>query len=135
MLVHLWGPHTIITITWSHMSQFSIKIANSILISNGSIKHLLNKITFIKASKGEKTIATLFCWSTAGSWKHKDFPDPVGIDINTSWFPVTRSKHFYIIQIWKKIWIYIIEMKNTTQISLKYIVLWTFTSFVQLFGM
>lgn len=44
------------------MSQFSIKkIANSILISNGSIINLLNNITFIKASKGEKTIATLFC--------------------------------------------------------------------------
>ena len=115
------------------MSQFSIKkIANSILISNGSIINLLNNITFIKASKGEKTIATLFCWSTAGSWKHKDFPDPVGIDINTSWFPVTCSKHFYIIQIWKKFWIYIMEMK--AQISEKF-VLWTFTSFVQLFGM
>jgi hypothetical protein len=49
------------------ISLFCRGISNYVFISNDGTVYSLNKITFIKASKGEKTIATLFCWSTAGS--------------------------------------------------------------------
>lgn len=43
--------------------------------------------TFIRAINGENTTVTLFSSITAGNWKHNDFPDPVGIETKTSFFP------------------------------------------------
>jgi hypothetical protein len=73
-------------------------------------------------------MATLFSWSTAGSWKHKDFPDPVGIDINTSWVPVTEEN---LGNIHMKEW-------KTYNHNFSFIhILWSihiFTSFTQVFS-
>jgi hypothetical protein len=46
--------------------------------------------TFMRASNGEKTMVTL-SFTTAGSWKHRDFPEPVGMDTNTSCLPVKNN--------------------------------------------
>ena len=59
-------------------------------------------LTFIRAIRGEKTIATLSSWRTAGNWKHSDFPDPVGIETYTSLSPLKKKKNGAQIKLKKK---------------------------------
>lgn len=51
------------------------------------VQTMYTKSTFIRAKRGEKTIATFCSFIIAGNWKQRDFPEPVGIHTNTSCFP------------------------------------------------
>lgn len=48
---------------------------------------VIHNITLTNAMRGEITMAKELSFVTAGSWKHNDFPDPVGIQIYTSLSP------------------------------------------------